>query len=86
VPKPWNKAGDTLFAAIVSGRNGARYHVLVEPLPQTDGWDWTVWRPGDAPEAARNGDAPSVEAATQAAKSAVREWDDRAVPGSSNDS
>ena len=65
----WSKVDDALFAAI-AGRNGARYQLIAEQLPNTDGWDWTVWRLGDAPAAARHGNAPSVQAATKAAEAA----------------
>ena len=68
----WSKVDDALFAAI-AGRNGARYQLIAEQLPNTDGWDWAVWRLGDAPATARHGDAPSVQAAIKVAESlAVR--------------
>lgn len=75
----WSKVDDALFAAI-AGRNGARYQLIAEQLPNTDGWDWAVWRLGDAPAAARHGNAPSVQAATKAAEAAVQHWDDTAAP------
>jgi hypothetical protein len=52
----WSKVDEALFAA-TSARNGARYQIIAEQLPDTDGWDWAVWRLGDAPATARHGDA-----------------------------
>ena len=79
--KPWHNSDDTLSATVVSG--GVGYHLIVEPLPRGDRWDWTLWHPGDALEAARHGDASSAEIAMQAAKTAVRHWNDNATSGSS---
>jgi hypothetical protein len=50
----WSKVDEVLFATAISGRNGGRYQLIAEPLPDTDGWDWSVWRLGDAPAAARH--------------------------------
>jgi hypothetical protein len=72
----WSKVDEALFAA-VSGRNGARYQLIAEQLPDTDGWDWAVWRLGDAPAAARHGAAPSANTAMRAAEAAASHWDDR---------
>ena len=58
----WCKVDEAFFAAATAGHNGS-YHLTVEQLPDHDGWDWTVWRPGEAPEVARHGQALSVEAA-----------------------
>ena len=44
----WSKVDEVLFAAIAR-RNGARYQLIAERLPDTDGRDWAVWRLGDAP-------------------------------------
>jgi hypothetical protein len=77
----WSKVDEALFAA-TSGCNGARYQLIAEQLPDTDGWDWAVWRLGDAPATARHGDAPSVQAAIKAAEAAVQHWDDAVAPGS----
>ena len=81
----WSKVDEALFAA-TSARNGARYQIIAEQLPDTDGWDSAVWRLGDAPATARHGDAPSVQAAINAAEAAVQHWDDTAAPGSLADS
>src|SRR6478752_8172439 len=51
----WSKVDEALFATAISGRNGARYQLIAEQLPDTDGWDWSVWRLGDAPATARHG-------------------------------
>jgi hypothetical protein len=77
----WCKEDEALFAAATDGRNGTRYHLTAERVPaEGGGWDWTIWRPGDAPEAACHGCEPSAEAALRAAEAAVRHWD-RATPG-----
>ena len=44
------------------------------------------WRLGDAPAAARHGDAPSVYETIQAAEAAVQHWDDTSAAGSFADS
>lgn len=78
----WRKVDDALYASVFNGPNSARYHLIVERLPNGRGWDWTVWRPGDAPEAARHGVAPSAADAMRAAEIAARQWDDSAAPRS----
>jgi hypothetical protein len=78
----WSKVDEALFATAISRRNGARYQLIAEPLPHTDGWDWAVWRLGDAPDTARHGDAPSAQAAIKAAEAAAQHWDDTGAPGS----
>jgi hypothetical protein len=70
---------EALYAAVIGGRDGTRYHLIVERLPNADGWDWTVWRPGDAPASARHGVATSAVEAMRAAEAAVRRWDDTSV-------
>jgi hypothetical protein len=45
-------------------------------LPDNDGWDWIVWRPGEAPETARHGHALSAEAALHAAETTVQHWEE----------
>ena len=82
----WRKVDEALFAAAISGRDGARYHLTAEQLPGTDDWDWTVWRPGDAPETARYGGTTSADTAMRAAEAAASHWDDRAAPASFADS
>jgi hypothetical protein len=77
----WRKVDDALFAAVIGGRDGAQYHVIAERLPNGDGWDWTAWRPGDAPAAARHGVVTSAVEAMRAAEAAVRHWDDATAPG-----
>jgi hypothetical protein len=76
----WRKVDESLYAAVIGGRGGLRYHLIVERLPGGDGWDWTVWRPGDPPEAARHGVAPSTVRAMRAAEAAVRSWDNSTSP------
>ena len=34
----WSKVDEVLFATAISGRNGARYQLIAEQLPDTDGW------------------------------------------------
>lgn len=71
----WCKEDEAFFAAVTAGRDGTRYHLTAERLPRGDDWDWTVWRPGDAPEAACHGHEPSADAALRAAEAVVRHWD-----------
>ena len=76
----WRRVDDGLFAAVMKGGDQARYHLVVERLPNASGWDWTVWRPGDAPDAARHGVAPSSAEAMRAAERAVGNWGRSAAP------
>jgi hypothetical protein len=65
---PWHKADDAMFATLDGRRGSARYHLIVEPLPADNGWDWTVWRSGDAPEFSRHGYSPGLVSAIAAAE------------------
>ena len=65
---PWRKADDAIFATLLARRGSARYHLIVERLPADDGWDWTVWRRGDAPEHSRHGYSPGLVTAIAAAE------------------
>jgi hypothetical protein len=76
----WRQVDEALFAAVGGGSNNARYHLIVERLPRGSGWDWTVWRPGDAPADALHGVASSAADAMQAAEAAVRDWDAGTAP------
>lgn len=79
-PILWSKAEDALYAAVQVGR-GQRYRLVIEPLPRRDGWDWTVWRPGEAEESSRHGRASSVVGAMAAAEDAARHWEETEPPG-----
>ena len=70
----WNKADDTMYADLVAGRGKAHYHLVVERLPTDNGWDWTVWRPGDAPELSQHGYAPGLITAMAAAEAVAKHW------------
>jgi hypothetical protein len=72
---PCSEADNTFFATLVGRRDGALYHLIAERLPGDVGWDWTVWRPGDACETARYGLASGVAMAIAAAQRAARNWE-----------
>ncbi|HTI82470.1 MAG TPA: hypothetical protein VL614_18615 [Acetobacteraceae bacterium] len=69
---PWRKADDAIFATLLARRGGARYHLIVERLPTDNGWDWTVWRRGDAPELSRHGYSPGLVTAIAAAEAVAQ--------------
>jgi hypothetical protein len=71
---PWRKADDAIFATILARRGSERYHLIVERLPADDGWDWTVWRRGDAPELSRHGHSPGLVTALAAAEMVAEHW------------
>ena len=73
----WNKADDTMYADLVSRRGQEHYHLVVERLPANNGWDWTVWRPGDAPELSQHGYAPGLVTAMAAAEAVAQYWPTR---------
>ena len=79
---PWTRVDGTLFATVVAGHGRARYHMIAERLPADNGWDWTVWRPGDALDTARHGYAPGVVTAMAAAEGAARHWEAGSTIGS----
>jgi hypothetical protein len=79
----WSKVEDIRSATLVARRGGARYHLIAERLPANDGWDWTVWRQGDEPEASRHGYAPGAITAMAAAEGAARHCEARAAVVSS---
>jgi hypothetical protein len=83
--QPWSKAEDILSATLVARDGGARYHLIAERLPADSGWDWTVWRPGDALTNSRYGYAPGAITAMTAAEGAARHWETRAAAVSSAD-
>ena len=70
----WRNAGDNLLTAIVVGPGGSLYRLVVEPLPNETGWDWTVWRSDEPPKDSRYGDAPDRAAAIAAAEDQLRNW------------
>jgi len=75
VLKPgWNKADDTMYGNFHARRGQEHYHLVVERLPTNNGWDWTVWRPGDAPELSQHGYAPGLLTAMAAAEEVAQYW------------
>ncbi len=65
---PCSKADDTFFATLAASHDHAHCHMIVEPLPDTNSWNWTVWRPGDAPTL-QTGEADRLIAVFLATKS-----------------
>jgi hypothetical protein len=82
---PWSRTKNILSATLVARCGSARYHLIAERLPANDGWDWTVWRQGDEPQASRHGYAPGAITAMAAAEGAAWHWQTRAATGSSAD-
>jgi CheY-like chemotaxis protein len=70
----WRKSGGTLFAAARSAEGSISHRLIVERLPSRNGWDWAVWRPGDASDMSRHGRANSAVTAMTAAEQAARCW------------
>jgi len=70
----WRKSGGTLFAAARSAEGAISHRLIVEQLPSRNGWDWAVWRPGDASDMSRHGRANSAVTAMTAAEQATRCW------------
>jgi hypothetical protein len=77
--QPWSKAEDVLSATLVARCGGVRFHLIAERLPVNDGWDRTVWRQDDEPEASRHGYAPGAITAMATAEGAARHLEARAV-------
>jgi hypothetical protein len=72
---PWYLIENTLFATAISTDTGVRYYAVIEQLPEQDGWDWIVWRPGDTSFVARYGMAPHAVVAMATAQDITRYWD-----------
>jgi CheY-like chemotaxis protein len=70
----WQKSGGTLFAAMRSAEGAISHRLVVERLPSRNGWDWAVWRPGEASDVSRHGRANSTVTAMTAAEQAARWW------------
>jgi hypothetical protein len=70
----WQKSGSTLFAAARSAEGLITHRLIVERLPSRIGWDWAVWRPGDASDVSRHGRSNSAVTAMAAAEQAARCW------------
>jgi site-specific recombinase XerC len=81
----WLVTGQVMPVNPVARCGSARYHLIAERLPANDGWDWTVWRQGDEPQASRHGYAPGAITAMAAAEGAAWHWQTRAATGSSAD-
>jgi hypothetical protein len=65
----WERSGGAYYATVTGSDGETRFHLVVE----SDGrrWDWTVWRPGEALQAARHGVAPTVQGAIRRAEAAA---------------
>jgi hypothetical protein len=55
-------------------RSSIRLHLVVEQLPESNGWDWVVWPALDMGMVTRTGKAPCASEATSAAETAANCW------------
>lgn len=58
----WEKSGECYFSAAHDSGGTIVWHLVVEPIPG-EGWDWTIWRPGDLPGTTVRGAAKTVHEA-----------------------
>ena len=79
----WRKTDEAFFVTVMSQRGTVRYHLVVEPLPRVNRWDWTVWQP--AGKFVRHGEASTAAAAMHAAEAVVQYRDDTTIFGQVTD-
>jgi signal transduction histidine kinase len=70
-PVLWHRAENAIFASVPGPFGEVHYRLIVEPLPRQNGWDWTVWRPGNDGQQSRYGRASSIVSAMAAAEDAA---------------
>jgi hypothetical protein len=69
----WDTAQDRIwYARWADSHTGLRLYVIVEGMPNSCEWDWSVWLP-DEPKLTKRGIARSALEASTAAKAAVEE-------------
>jgi signal transduction histidine kinase len=73
-PVLWHRAENAMFASVPGRFGQVHYRLTVEPLPRQNGWDWTVWRPGNDGQQSRYGRASSIVSAMAAAEDAAGHW------------
>jgi signal transduction histidine kinase len=73
-PVLWHRAENAVFASVPGPPGQVHYRLIVEPLPRQNGWDWTVWRPGNDGQQSRYGRASSIVSAMAAAEDAAGDW------------
>jgi hypothetical protein len=71
----WESDGAALFGTGLSAQGQVVYRLVVERLPSGSGWDWSVWRSGDATKSISDGTALSDANAKADAEKAARAWD-----------
>jgi nitrogen-specific signal transduction histidine kinase len=73
-PVLWHRAENAVFASVPGPMGQIQYRLIVEPLPRQNGWDWTVWQPGNEGQQTRYGRASSIVSAMAAAENAAGHW------------
>jgi hypothetical protein len=66
----WELAGTAFYATAITREGGATLHLIVEALPEQEGWDWAIWRQG-LTNTLRQGEARSASAAIQTAEKSL---------------
>jgi len=66
----WEQVGPAFYATAITREGGATLHLIVEALPDQDGWDWAIWHQG-SPDTLRHGEARSASAAIQTAENSL---------------
>lgn len=62
------------FATATGHRHDIALRLVVEKLPESGRWDWTVWEQGEATTPPRTGQADFASLATTAAETTARSW------------
>jgi hypothetical protein len=66
----WEQIGTAFYATAITREGAATFHLIVEALPDREGWDWAIWHQG-LPDTLRQGEAPSASAAIQTAEKSL---------------
>jgi hypothetical protein len=70
----WDRTDDRIYFGTWGNYQATvRLRLVAERLPDSEGWDWTVWQ-SDRPKIVRRGLAPSGPEATAAAEAAAADW------------
>jgi hypothetical protein len=65
----WERSREVYYASVTEPLGDVRLCLIIEG--GGDRWDWTVWRPGETPPAARYGVTATVQEAMREAEQAA---------------
>jgi hypothetical protein len=66
----WERSGECFYGAAYDAAGRVVWHLVVERLLD-EGWDWTIWRPGDLRGTAERGTTKTIHEAMWKAEQAT---------------